>query len=236
MVSIVIPTLNEEKNLPRLLESIAEQSFRDYEIIVADAESEDRTRRIAEEYGCRITGGGRPPGVGRNKGAEKARGSHILFLDADVVLPHDFLKDFMEEFEKRNLSVGSCYSLPLTDKKVDYFLYGTVNWYFRAVQLAIPHAPGYCIMVKREIHEKIGGFDERIKLAEDMDYVRRAAKFGRFRYLKQPRMPVSVRRLETDGRVNISLKYVAAELYILFFKKIRSDMFRYKFNHYGKGR
>ena len=51
ILSIIIPTYNEEEYLPLLLESIKQQDFRDYEIIVADANSKDNTVKIAEEYG-----------------------------------------------------------------------------------------------------------------------------------------------------------------------------------------
>lgn len=76
--SIVIPTYNEEEYLPKLLESIKMQSYDDYEIIVADANSNDRTREIAEEYGCIVVDGGLPA-VGRNNGAKVAKGEIILF-------------------------------------------------------------------------------------------------------------------------------------------------------------
>lgn len=87
MLSIVIPTLNEEWYLGRLLDSIEEQDYEDYEIIVADSESEDDTVEKARSHGCRIVNvDKRGPGHGRNKGAEKAKGDKILFLDADVEL------------------------------------------------------------------------------------------------------------------------------------------------------
>ena len=57
ILSIIIPTYNEEEYLPNLLESIEKQSFTDYEIIIADANSTDRTREIAEEHGCTIVEG-----------------------------------------------------------------------------------------------------------------------------------------------------------------------------------
>ena len=73
MLSIIIPTLNEEKYLPKLLDSIVKQSYKDYEIIIADNNSKDKTRSIARSYGCRLTKGGMPA-VARNNGAKIARG------------------------------------------------------------------------------------------------------------------------------------------------------------------
>ena len=95
-LSIVIPTKNEENYLPRLLESIRSQVFSDYEVIVADAASTDRTREVAVKFGAKVVEGGLP-GPGRNRGAEAAQGDRLLFLDADVVLPsEDFLSDMLK--------------------------------------------------------------------------------------------------------------------------------------------
>ena len=64
-LSIIIPTYNEEEYLPNLLKSIESQKFKDYEVIVADANSCDNTVKIAKNYGCTVVQGGMP-GVGRN--------------------------------------------------------------------------------------------------------------------------------------------------------------------------
>ncbi len=74
MISIIIPTLNEEKYLPKLLRSIKEQDFKEeLEIIVADANSEDKTREIAKKFSCKIVEGGLPAKA-RNEGAKIAKG------------------------------------------------------------------------------------------------------------------------------------------------------------------
>ena len=56
-LSIIIPTYNEEEYLPKLLYSINEQNFKDYEIIVADAGSVDKTKEIAESHNCKVIPG-----------------------------------------------------------------------------------------------------------------------------------------------------------------------------------
>ena len=100
MLSIVIPTYNEEEYLPRLLASIRSQRFEGYEIVVADARSTDRTRQIAERFGARVVEGGMP-GPGRNLGAVAAKGDLLLFLDADVILPDtDWLAGKVEQFAR----------------------------------------------------------------------------------------------------------------------------------------
>ena len=89
-LSIVIITKQEQDYLPKLLDSLKQQTFNDFEIIVSDAQSKDNTRKIAKEHNCKIVEGGLPS-KGRNNGVKKAKGKYLLFLDADVVLPKDFL-------------------------------------------------------------------------------------------------------------------------------------------------
>ena len=80
----------------------------------------------------------------------------------------------------------------------------------------------------------INGFDETLILAEDHDYVRRAQKRGKFAYLESYKIPVSVRRLAEEGRVNVALKYVAVELHLLFLGKVRKSFITYKFGEHFK--
>ena len=85
MLSIIIPTKNEEKLLPLLLQSIKNQDIKYHEIIVADGGSTDRTCDIASNCGCEVVLG-ESPAKARNNGAKAASGDLLLFLDADVVL------------------------------------------------------------------------------------------------------------------------------------------------------
>ena len=231
MLSVIIPTLNEEKYLPLLLNSLAEQTYRNFEVIVADAGSKDATRQIAADSGALVVDGGMP-GVGRNKGAAAARGEYVLFLDADVVLPPHFLMAVMDEVQAKKLDVATCAIKPLTNKKRDKFMHGLVNTYFKATQKFWPHAPGFCILARKSVHEAINGFDVNIRFAEDQDYVLRASKIARFAYIKKVKIPVSVRRLEKEGRFKMTVKMVIAELYLIFVGPIKSDIFDYKFGQF----
>lgn len=230
MLSIIIPTFNEEKYLPRLLKSIKRQTFKDYEVIVADNNSSDSTQAIAQKFGAKIVFGGMP-GRGRNQGAKIARGEWLLFLDADVVLPPFFLGRAMAEIENSDFSVVTCLIDPLSDRRIDKLLHGSVNLYMRATRKFFAHAPGFCIFCEKEVHRKLNGFDEKIKLGEDIDYVHRLSKIANFGLLRNVYIPVSVRRLDEDGRFNIVVKYVAAEAHLIFLGPIYSDKFHYTFGH-----
>jgi len=232
MLSIIIPTLNEEKYLPLLLEAIKKQNFSDLEIIVADADSQDGTIEIARDFGCKIVPGGLPA-KGRNEGAKAAKGETLLFMDADNIdLPTNFLKQLLEEFEKRKLDVASFPICP-QGNGFDKIAYGSYNLWVRISQNFLPHATNSAL-VRKEIHEKIGGFDEEIKMAEDHEFVRRAAKFGKFGFIKTEPVSTSTRRFERDGRLKTYLKYLIAALHMLLFGKIKSNIYNYRFNQYSK--
>ena len=231
MLSIVIPTKNEEEYLPKLLESIRRQTVQPTEIIVADAHSTDHTREIAKSFGAKIIDGGMPS-VGRNLGAKQANGDLILFLDADVELRDPtFLEKSIKEFNDRCLGLATCDVFPLSDAYIDHFLHKAYNKYVRAWGSLFPHAPGFCMLVKREGHNKISGFDELVVFCEDHDYARRFKRVGRFGFLKSTKIPVSIRRLDRDGRLQIAIKYLLAELHIAFVGPIRSNKFNYTFGH-----
>jgi len=232
MLSIIIPTLNEEKHLPLLLEEIKKQNFSDKEVIVADAGSTDRTVKTALYYGSRVVQGGLPA-KGRNEGAKAARGDIFLFLDADnEFLPRDFLKKLLREFKKRELDIASFPIFP-NGKRIDKMIYRMYNSWAKSTQKFLPYATN-SILVKREIHRQINGFDEEIRIAEDHDYARRGARVGKFGFIKTEPVLVSPRRFEKDGRMKIYLKYLFTDIHMIFVGPVKSDIFRYRFNHYIK--
>lgn len=148
-LSIIIPAYNEEEYLPGLLESIKNQDFDDYEVIVADADSDDNTRKIAEEYGCRIVDGGMPA-VGRNRGAAAARGELLLFLDADLVLTDGYLRDAVEEFESEDLGIAITQMIPISTRRRDKILHEFANRFMILVESIKPHGAGcYGILTRR---------------------------------------------------------------------------------------
>jgi glycosyltransferase involved in cell wall biosynthesis len=233
MLSIIIPALNEEKYLPLLLESIKKQKSKDYELILADAGSKDKTIEIAKNNNCKIVPGGLPA-KGRNEGAKFAKGETLFFLDADTILPDDFLEKAVTEFNERNLDLASFCLIALPKNKISsFFLNIFYNKPIVLLESALPHA-ATGIFVKKDIFKKIGGFDEDVKLAEDHYLARRAqrvfkAKIG---IIRSTKVFVSDRRFKTDGWIKIGIKYLLCELHLIFIGPVKSNIFNYKFNHY----
>jgi len=211
MLSIIIPTKNEEKCLPLLLNSISSQNY-PAEVIVADNHSIDRTRKIAEEYDCKIVDGG-ILAEGRNRGAKASKGDLLLFIDADIIIPKGFLKQSVNEFYKRNLDIaGTQQKVILTGKRINDFQYNFFYWcanqWMKMMQNTKKPYMQVCMFAKRELHERIGGFNPLLIFAEDSEYSKRAAVLGaRFGILESSKVFISPRRFDKSGS-GLALKYL----------------------------
>lgn len=231
MISIIIPALNEEKYLPILLNAIKKQTYKDYEVIIADGGSEDKTKKIARKYGCKIVPGG-SPAKGRNHGAEHAKGEYLLFLDADVVFDNFFVEKMLDEFIKKNLDAGTSSIGYEPNNIIDRMTTPVFNIYIRLFEKTkSPRAPGFCIIIKKSTFNKIKGFSEKLKVAEDHDLVAKAAHIGKFGVLS-PKIKVSLRRWKKEGTIKLFLKYMSVELHLLFHKTIPKDMIEYEYGEY----
>jgi len=227
MISIVIIAKNEEKYLPRLLNSIINQTYKDFEIIVSDAHSTDSTRKIAREYGCRIVDGGLPS-VGRNNGARTAKGELILFLDSDVMMPKHFLELNIKEFNRKNLACATAIYVPISKKFIDKFLYFIYNKFALIMQYALPYAGGFCIFARKSVFDRCGGFDEKMLMCEDHVFIKACLKYGKFRILKSAQIFCDVRRLEKEGRLGLLKKYLYVGGYRIFFGDSYTPLVNYE--------
>jgi len=234
MLSIIIPTLNEEKFLPRLIDSIKKQSFTDYEIIVSDGGSLDNTKNIALNYNCKfvLDTEHHSPSWQRNNGAAIAKGDIFLFLDADSVLQDNFLEKVVAEFKNRNLCGAGFYFI-FNPNKLSYVIFSALSncfTFFR--QYISPVSVGAGIMSNKKTHDLINGFDTKIVLAEDYDYCRRLGRYGKFRMIKSCRLFYSSRRIEKEGWFNTALKWIWMALFTIVGLKVKDKKIKYEFGKY----
>ena len=231
ILSIIIPTYNEEEYLPVLLESIKQQDFSDYEIIVADADSKDNTVKIAEEYGCIVVEGGMPA-VGRNNGAKVAKGDYLLFLDSDLKLTEDYLAKVIYEFKMERLGIAITQMKPLSKKTEYKLLHDLANLFMISVEKIKPHGAGcYGIIAKRELHERCGGFNEELTFGEDTEYIERLAKKERFKVLRNANIGVSTRRLEEEGLATLAKQYGKSTVNDFLGIRTEASDLNYGFDH-----
>ncbi len=198
-ISVIIISLNEEFRLPKLLACLKRQTFKNFEVIVADARSTDKTRAIAKQWGARVVEGG-PVAVGRNAGAKAAKGSLLVFLDADVTFTNDFLSKIYESCTLNNYDLAACWSQPDSKRLSSKFFYNFFNVHIWLGQRFSPRVPGYCIIATRSLYKKLGGFDVRVQF-EDTDFSARAR--GKARYGIVPvTVTVADRRFVPGNRWN----------------------------------
>jgi len=206
-VSVVIPAYNEAEMLPKLLGSLAVQTQVPYEVIVADGASTDGTRRVAEAYGCILVAGGLPA-VGRNAGAAVATGEYLLFLDADVVLPNEFLAAAHAEFDERYLELATVIPRPDSGVRIDQLFFSINGLLMKSMQQHYPVTFGAVMLMTRRLFWRVGGFDPSLRIDEDNHFGRQARKFATFGVLTSTEILLSVRRFETEGRLRLIHKYL----------------------------
>ncbi|KOO16622.1 glycosyl transferase [Vibrio xuii] len=236
-VSIVVITLNEEKRIGRLMEDLSKQTHKEFEVIVVDSNSDDATREVVAAYEASLPEltvhkmETRGVSLGRNTGAELAKHDRLLFLDADVQLAPTFLANAISQLEEKQLEVAGVYmgasNLPLVHKMG----YGLFNLGLFVTQFVFPTAVGACIFSTKRVHTQLKGFDEEIVLCEDCDYVKRASKTWRFRFLNLT-FGFDPRRLDQDGVFKMGATYLKANIRRLFYGEMRNNEMEYKFGHY----
>jgi glycosyltransferase involved in cell wall biosynthesis len=226
-ISVVIPAKNEALTLPLVVGDLRSQTLPPLEILIADANSTDETVRTAESLGCRIVPGGLPA-VGRNRGASEAVGDWILFVDADVRMAPDTLERALATAERRRLDGLSTWFHPdggSWEVKLNHVF--SAWWFYLSSAVGWSHSIGGFVLVRRSMHERLGGFDTGVLVAEDQDYVLRMARTGRYAFLREPAVRISARRFENEGVWKMNLKWLGIEAHRLFIGEVRKDTFRY---------
>lgn len=214
-LSIVIPALNEEKALPELLKCLERQTLdkKDFEVIVADANSTDKTAEIAKSFGAKVVEGG-TAAVGRNNGAKIAKADILVFLDADVQFDDDFLERALEKFQKHKLDVAAAFLKVKLTFLISYFFNNMGDNFARFIRQfgRNPVACGDFIMCKKEVLEKVQGFDEKMVFGEDNDFLQRAVrKKSKYRVMKIS-YSNSPRRIKKVGILMMILSFILFSL------------------------
>lgn len=207
-LSIIIPTLNEELYLPKLLTALEKQTFKDFEVIVVDGRSEDKTKIAAQFYKNRLPGlkvlesEVRRPSVQRNKGAKEAGAENLLFLDADTLPSPAYLEKLLRLVEKEKATAAICWLKPFSENWFDKTFYPLIN--FLGFELSLkffPLSTTANLFVRKKIFKRLKGFDEKMSVSEDNDFARRVLKAGlRYKVLRSPKIFFSTRRFKKEGR------------------------------------
>jgi len=240
--SICIPTLNEEKYIGGILGCLEKQTFKDFEVVIVDGESQDKTKEEVLKFSNKfplkfLKSPKRGVSFQRNFAAKNAVNDYVIFFDADVMIENDFLEKINNHLEKQDIDILTTWNKPISDKPVDEFIYLFMNIFMlELIKKKNPGAVGVFICVKKSSFEKIGGFRENVNFAEDFDLAKRLHNSG-FTYalLRKPKVQVSVRRFDKEGRINMIIKNLRAATYYLRDKNDFIDKIQGKFKHeFGK--
>jgi len=221
-VSIIIPTYNEGKNLENTLKAIRNQDYKKYEIIVSDSKSKDRTRTIAKKYRAKVVVDERRGiGAGRNFGAKFAKGDILLFVDADTVMMMNTVSEIVQSFSQNKVVGVTCPVIPLKPTIRNLALYLFFNKFSEAsIKSKNPYVAGICVAYKKKNFLSIGGFDEKLAAAEDLDMSQRISKLGKIIFNNKTFVLTSPRRFEKWGHLRSTQKYLKIFLKYLAGKKI----------------
>jgi len=222
-VSVIVPTLNEEKYLEKTLLSIKAQTIkRPYEIIVSDGNSKDNTIKIAKKYADKIViSEKRSPAIGRNLGAKHSKGKFLIFVDADTILLPNTIEEILKLLRKKKVVVATCPILPLEYKIKNNLLFWFYNQFLvTTLKTKKPQVTGMIIGVKRENFFKIGGFDERKQIMEDFDFSERIAKLGKIAITRNTCVVTSTRRIEKWSKIKNAKSLVSYFAYLFTGKGI----------------
>jgi len=203
--SVVVPAYNEEKCIKETLRALRNQTFKDFEVIVKDGRSRDQTVKIAQKFADKVVSVQDCSAAdARNQGAHYAQGEILVFMDADTVLPLKTLERFNKLMSNEHVVGASCRKLPQSGDFLDRLLYEFVNVStFVSCKMGLGGAHGNCMLIRRHVFERIGGFNPNIIVAEEQDLVRRASRFGRYVFLLDSCVVENPRRLRKWGRLRL---------------------------------
>lgn len=235
LISIIVPVYQEERIIERTLALYRKEILQRYnaELIVSDGGSSDRTIEIAKKFTRKIVlhkGSYRQTiAEGRNKGAMLANGDVFVFINGDTV-PFDLEKflAFVYEWALSKdyagalaIKVRGFPSEEILKDKIFYFLH---NNYVRLLNMfGLGMGRGECQIVRRELFERVGGYNPRISAGEDFDLFRRLSKHTKIRFIDKICVYESPRRFRKYGYIKTVWKWLLNGFFVMFLGRSYSD-------------
>lgn len=200
MISIIIPTLNEEAALTILIPYLKDCCLnKQFEIIIADAGSTDNTKAVAEKWGVKLIVS---PIKGRaaqmNAGAKAASHEILYFVHADTIPPKTFYSDIIEAI-KKGFEIGRYLTKFNSNKwllKINAFV-TRFDWF-------ICYGGDQTLFVTQSLFKQLNGYNEQLQIMEEFDFVKRAREFARYKIFSKPAL-VSARKYEANSWFRVQI-------------------------------
>jgi glycosyltransferase involved in cell wall biosynthesis len=205
MISVIIPTYNEEKNIERCLKAFENQTIsrKDFEIIIVDGQSTDKTIEIAEKYADKVIQQvSKGVGGARNDGARIAKGDILVTTDADCVPYHEWLEIVQNHFSEEGIVAVTGFLIPF-----DYEGMGKIETYVYELLFRISnqiltlfsltgyyHLCGANSAFDKNMFLEIGGYQD-LPYSDDIEIYKRLKPKGKMVLDKNMKVNYSVRRI-----------------------------------------
>ncbi len=168
-ISIIIPTYNEEKYIGKCFESLKKQSYENFEIVIVDDGSTDKTKEIVQKYKKIKLFGGKHKGTAfsRNLGAGKAKGEILIFIDADMTFDKYYLENLIKPILKNEKIIGTTHENEIATNTNNIWsrLWGEIR---------VDKEGAKSVKIFRAIRKnkflEMGGFDSKYGYADDQTF------------------------------------------------------------------
>ncbi len=225
LLSIIVPTLNEERLLEGMLLQFtpALKNRFGIEVIVSDGGSEDATLSIACRYADAVVenreGVRQTIALGRNLGAARAGGQVLVFLNADTLIgePERFFERIDRVLADSAIMAATCRVevFPRERRFSDAVFHGFFNWLFSMMnKVGMSMGRGECHVVRRDAFLKANGYDVTIAAGEDYDLFRRLGKSGKIAFLDDLSVFESPRRFRRYGYAGVMASWFVNYLWV----------------------
>ena len=229
-ISVIVPSLNEEKLIERLLRQFTDELKSSYliELIVSDGGSNDSTVEISKKYADRLIlhKDNFPQNIsqGRNAGAKNSPGDVLIFLNSDTYVKdiEYFFKAILKEFEDKSISAIACKIEVFPDeiKLPDRIFHGFYNNYVAMLnKFFMGMGRGECHIIRKDDFVKSGGYNETLAAGEDFDLYKRLRKFGKIKFRRDLLIYESPRRYRKFGYTRVIWDWAKNSIAVFFFQK-----------------
>lgn len=240
LFSVVIPALNEEYFLPRLLSDLTRQTQNNFEVIIVDGNSQDNTCEAALKFNKILDirlfrTDRRNVSYQRNLGASKASGRYLIFLDADSRVEDKLIEKLGISFKKSKNKLFIP-KISTDDWRLQIRIAFQAADFIRNISylLGKPLSVGGSIFIEKALFERTGGFDDKLYLSEDHDLLQRVFRLGeKVRVLKDTDVVFCMRRLKKDGQIRMMITYFLISFYVMMNGKVYKKIFNYEMGGQG---
>ncbi len=229
MITVVVPTYNEEKNIEGCLTALTSQTIprSSYEIIVVDGNSKDRTAEIAAKYADKVIQQvSHGVGGARNDGAMAAKGEIVATTDADCLPDGDWLETILNDFKDERMVAVTGYLDPMIPKEMHILESGAYKCGFKIAnglrwagsKVGYYHLCGANTAFRRDAFIQIKGYSD-LAYSDDVEIAKRLGPHGKMALNKRIQVDYSIRRIQKLGLAKYTWMIMKNDFNVIFLGK-----------------